>query len=936
MPNALLKGTYADLDGNELTSSGEEIVGWVTVAQTAATNGRYYRTSNAVVKLPDGRFFTAGGEVGSQTLSEIINTTATASVLSGNTTANRTQGVRLVLLNNGDVLVVGGNASPTTSETWNSGSGLFTARGACTHVEDGGIAALDDGNAVVYGGVSSGTPLNTTQIYSATGFTFSATGNMVNARTAFGRSFRVAGGTIGKVFVAGGTLTSGDQTATTEQFDGDTGIWTAKASMAFARGDSCNVKLPNGHIMVAGGINTFANNFLSSVEIYNPTGDSWSTVGSLVYARVGAHGVALSDGRVIVAGGIAPNLDDINLPTEIYNPVTQTWSVLTGPLNYTPPSFSDPLHAIYGADVQVLDGVDGLESVIAIGGKAAAPGTFPAGSLRDIRHLVTTTFPHQIDQLINLKYAYDKQSSKPFIFGTNVNQSLATGKKWIVQSPEPGFGPLFHIYADTTAEPTYGSGVLVSGQTFHSSATQNIFEAPTTHGSQTFTINNNTDTIPSDKQIVRLLSAIGDVAMAGTPTISPGLFEGQRLITIIDSDSTGYVQFAITGGGGIQPISSPFTLQHYGSDYQEAVEWVWVDGFWKTVCTPAQNPITIPLSGSVFYGPVNANQGLRYGEENWFIDPGDSTIFVGSSRLTVSLTTADLLLTQTPTIDAPVSPGDEFAFIITNKADSGYNLILQDDSIASGTNLFLATPMIILREGDWIELIYTNAQWRERSRSRQESIFTTNPLSGFITVDVRGADLVQLDLSNNATLDAPAIDGYFYDRQEVTIWNDPSNIYTFTLEDNDVTTGTLLKLSSSRLILSPGDSVKLKYNATDTMWYEIDRWVINGWQTLSLVNGWDNFGGSWPASPVYSRDAAGVVRVRFALYDGTSGTTATTLPLGYRPPYELQFSAFTGAGDHARIYVAPSGIIQINDLGSSNVNANGAIAEFNFSTLADP
>ncbi len=601
MPNALLKGTFADLLGNELGTGGgstaSTTIGWTTKAQTAETNGRYYRTSNAVVKLQDGRFFTAGGEVGSQTTSEIINATGTASVASGTTTANRTQGVRLVLLNNGDVLVVGGNASPTTSETWNPGSGTFTARGACTHVEDGGIMALDNGNAVVYGGISSGVPLNTTQIYSATGFTWSASGNMVNARTAFGRTFRVPGGTIGKLFVAGGTLTTGNQTATTEMYDGDTGTWTAKASMSVARGDSCNVKLPNGDIMVAGGVNTFGNNILSSVEIYSPTGDSWSTVGPLNYARLGAHGVALPDGRVVIAGGIAPNLVDVNLPTELYDPTTGTWSILCGALNYTPASPSDPLHQVYGADLALLDGGDGFESIIAVGGKAAAPGTFPSTSLRDIRHLETLP-----NSLFTLKNAYDNQGAKPFIFGTDTLQSFAAGKAWKIQSPEPTFTNLFAAYADSTANPTDGSGVAVGGTTFRSNATKNIFDnGPTTFGSRTFSFASNTVTIPSDKQIVRLISTIGDVSMNGTPIIAPGLFEGQRLITIVDSASTGFIEFSITGGGGIQPIASPTRLNHYGFDYQEALEWVWTDGYWKTISTPAQNPITIPVAASLSY-----------------------------------------------------------------------------------------------------------------------------------------------------------------------------------------------------------------------------------------------------------------------------------------------------------------------------------------------
>lgn len=650
MSNALLKGRYADLSGTEITPGGgggggisgsgvaqqltywngtssvtgdagltyddgdqiltvaggitfsdgltqftaaDQAVDWFTTALTVATNGRYYKTSNAIVKLNDGSFFTAGGEVGSQNLSEIINNTGSGSTASGNTTANRTAGVRLVLLTGGDVLVVGGNASPTTSETWNSGTGTFTARGACTHVEDGGIAALTNGNAVVFGGMNTGTPLKTTQIYDAAAHTFSTVGNMTIERTAFGKSFRVSGigGTIGKVFVAGGQTISGDQTATTELFNGDTNTWTAKASMAVSRGDSCNVLLNDGRILVAGGCNTFASVILDSVEIYNPVANTWQTVSPMLYARQGAHGIALGDGRVVVAGGIAPNQNDINLPTEIYDPNQDIWSVLCGPLNYTPGSPSDPKHQIYGAELAYLNGYTGIDGVIAIGGKAAAPGTFPATSLREIRHLNFTggSILNTVNSLLTLKTAYDNQGAVPFIFGTNVNQSFAPGKHWIIQSPEPTFAPLFQVYADSVAEPTYGSGLQVGGDTFRSTAAQNIFNAPTTFGSRTFSMGASNLTIPSDKQVVRLSSTIGAMVLTGTPVIAPGLFEGQRLITIVDSASTGSIQFNIGAGHGIQPLISPLTLQHYGGqDYQEAAEWVWVDGWWKLVSMPIQ------------------------------------------------------------------------------------------------------------------------------------------------------------------------------------------------------------------------------------------------------------------------------------------------------------------------------------------------------------
>lgn len=444
---------------------------WKTNALTAETDGRNFFASYSLIKLPDDSFFVVGGAAGSQASAEVINSTATASVATGAPTQNRSDGTRAVLLNNGTVLVVGGAASPLTSETWNPGTGLFTARGACSHVQGGGIAAQNNGNAVVFGG-SNLSPLDTTQIYNAGSGTWSASGNMIVGRGSFGKSVRVTGGTIGRVFVAGGIVAGGDQTNTTELYDGDTGTWTAKATMATARSDSANVLMADGKVMVAGGFNTSGSVILSTVEIWDPVANTWATTGNLNFPRAGGHAVLLSDGRIVLGGGFPTIGTDRNVLTEIYSPVTGKWTILTEGLNYTPASPSDPGHAVYGADLQVLTGVTGIGAVIAVGGM----GSFwPAGvNIRDIRQLKLDTFPSKL-LTFTLKQALDSQGATPFIFSTNLNSSLGPGKTLNFQSPEPTFDPLLLISADSSANPTYGSGVSIGGDTFISTAVDNIF-----------------------------------------------------------------------------------------------------------------------------------------------------------------------------------------------------------------------------------------------------------------------------------------------------------------------------------------------------------------------------------------------------------------------------------------------------------------------------
>ena len=79
--------------------------------------------------------------------------------------------------------------------------------------------------------------------------------------------------------------------------------------------------LPNGNVLVAGGINDFS--YLNSAEIYNSTTGSWTATGSLATARDRFQMVLLPNGNVLVAGGENGNELD---SAEVYNITTGTWA----------------------------------------------------------------------------------------------------------------------------------------------------------------------------------------------------------------------------------------------------------------------------------------------------------------------------------------------------------------------------------------------------------------------------------------------------------------------------------------------------------------------------------------------------------------------------------------------------------------------------------
>ena len=126
-------------------------------------------------------------------------------------------------------------------------------------------------------------------------FTFDTTASLNTAR-----NFHTA--TLlpnGKLLVAGGVGTSGVLTSA-ELYDPASGSWTATGSLNTARYQHTATLLPNGKVLVAGGYNGSA---LTSAELYDPASGTWTATGSLNTARVAHTATLLPNGKVLVAGG---------------------------------------------------------------------------------------------------------------------------------------------------------------------------------------------------------------------------------------------------------------------------------------------------------------------------------------------------------------------------------------------------------------------------------------------------------------------------------------------------------------------------------------------------------------------------------------------------------------------------------------------------------
>lgn len=239
------------------------------------------------------------------------------------------------LLRDGRVLVAAGSAGECciyfdSAELYDPATGTWTTTGALQTARNEQTATLlQDGRVLVAGGFGAigslaNATLTSTELYSpTTGVWTPATGLRISR----------AGHTAtllpnGKVLVAGGSTENAfsASTSSAELYDPATGVWTPTGAMTTPRWRQTATLLPDGMVLVAGGLGPI-NNTLASAELYNPATGIWSGTGSMTGARNEQTATLLADGRVLVAGGCGdPSCGRAVQSAEIYDTATGTWS----------------------------------------------------------------------------------------------------------------------------------------------------------------------------------------------------------------------------------------------------------------------------------------------------------------------------------------------------------------------------------------------------------------------------------------------------------------------------------------------------------------------------------------------------------------------------------------------------------------------------------
>ena len=125
----------------------------------------------------------------------------------------------------------------------------------------------------------------------------------------------------GKVLVAGGMGVGGVELGSAEIYDSERGTWMLTGSLVDARDGHIATLLPDGKILIAGGYGTGGP--LASAELYDPASGTWSTTGRLAGARYYFTATLLPNGKVLVAGGSNPYT---LASAELYDPQNGTWT----------------------------------------------------------------------------------------------------------------------------------------------------------------------------------------------------------------------------------------------------------------------------------------------------------------------------------------------------------------------------------------------------------------------------------------------------------------------------------------------------------------------------------------------------------------------------------------------------------------------------------
>ena len=287
-----------------------EIYDPATARFTAAATLPSARTWGATATLlPDGKVLLAGGSNGSSCnqTADVYDPSSNTFTHAGNMITSRCSAAA-VLLQTGEVLIVGGDKSPDSNtlpsaELYHASTATFMATGSMHTPRDYFAAVLlKDGKVLVLGGSSNGQSAGgtveekTAEVYDPSTGRFSPARDMSSPRNKLGAALLPDG----RVLIVGGQTGGpfGTRLSTTEIFNPSSGSFSPGPNMSFQRFKNRDgvVPLKNSLILLSSGA--------EQPELYDPASNSFlPTAGEKLDGFYFSTSTLLPNGQVLIAGG---------------------------------------------------------------------------------------------------------------------------------------------------------------------------------------------------------------------------------------------------------------------------------------------------------------------------------------------------------------------------------------------------------------------------------------------------------------------------------------------------------------------------------------------------------------------------------------------------------------------------------------------------------
>ena len=233
------------------------------------------------------------------------------------------------LLNDGNVLVTGGERQVNEVEIYDTQTGVFVASGDLYRRPGHTSTLLSDGKVLIAGNSDSFPPRRVEELYDPSSGEFSLTGSLVTPRHGH-LAIRLPSG---EVLVLGGRTPDRYlrqppdpfPIASAELYDPATREFSPTGRMRIPRDQFTATLLANGHVLVAGGIDSHGS-VVAAAELYDPTTGQFTIAANILFPRNLHSATLLLDGRVLIAGGLDDQLGQVHA-AELYDPSSVSFQV---------------------------------------------------------------------------------------------------------------------------------------------------------------------------------------------------------------------------------------------------------------------------------------------------------------------------------------------------------------------------------------------------------------------------------------------------------------------------------------------------------------------------------------------------------------------------------------------------------------------------------